>query len=135
LIVVDTNVLVYAVLPGEGTADVNRAAARDAAWVAPALWRREFRNVLATAMRVRGLPLDRALEAFAAAEGLVADAQIEPTTEECLEIAARGGVSAWDAEFVFVAERLGARLVTGDRRLASAFPETAKLLADFVAEP
>ena len=135
MIVVDTHVLVYAVLPGEQTADVNRAAVRDADWVAPALWRREFRNVLATAMRLRGLTLARALEAFAAAETLVADAPLEPSTEECLETAARGGVSAWDAEFVFVAERLGARMVTSDRRLARAFPACVTLLGDFVARP
>jgi len=63
-------------------------------------------------MRVRAIPLSTALAAFRAAEQLVSDAFIEPSTGQCLRLAARGGVSAWDAEFVFVAESLGLPLVT-----------------------
>lgn len=122
MIVVDTNLLAYAVLPGERTEAALAVAERDADWVAPALWRVELRNVLATAMRVRKLRLTSALAAFTVAERLVTDADIEPSTEECLRLAARGGVSAYDAEFVFVAEQLELVLVTADRRLARAFP-------------
>ena len=122
MIVVDTNLVAYAVLPGERTEDALVLAERDPEWVAPALWRRELRNVLATLMRVRRLPLARALTAFRAAEQLVTDATVEPSVEQCLRLAARGGISAWDAEFVFVAEALDLPLVTTDKRLARAFP-------------
>jgi len=107
VIVVDTNVIAYAVLPGERTKAALALAERDPEWVAPALWRRELRNVLATVMRVHRLPLDRALAAFSAAEGLVTDATVQPSTEDCLRMAARGRVSAWDAEFVCVADAVG----------------------------
>ena len=119
------------------------ASARRRPWRSPsatrnglhrALWRRELRNVLATLMRVRQLPLDRALAAFAAAEALVTDATVEPSTEECLRLAARGRVSAWDAEFVFVAEAVGLPLVTADRRLARAFPGRVVPLEDLPLE-
>ena len=133
MIVVDTNLVAYAVLPGARTADALTLAERDPAWVAPALWRRELRNVLATLMRVRRLPLARALAAFAAAERLVTDATIEPSTEACLRLAARGRVSAWDAEFVFVADALGLPLVTADKRLARAFPGQVVPLEDVIA--
>ena len=134
MIVVDTNLIAYAVLPGERTKAALALAERDPEWVAPALWRRELRNVLATLMRVRQLPLDRALAAFAAAEGLVTDATVEPSTEECLRLAAQGRVSAWDAEFVFVAEAVGLPLVTADRRLARAFPGHVVPLEDLPQE-
>ena len=133
MIVVDTNLVAYAVLPGERTADALRLAERDPEWVAPAVWRRELRNVLATLMRVRRLPLARALAAFEAAEALVADASIEPSVEECLRVAAKGRVSAWDAEFVFVADALGLPLVTADKRLARAFPGRVVPLEDLMA--
>ncbi|MGE0454025.1 MAG: type II toxin-antitoxin system VapC family toxin [Vicinamibacteria bacterium] len=122
MIVVDTNVLAYAVLPGERTAAALDLVESDPDWIAPPLWRRELRNVLATTMRARRMSLASALLAFAAAEDLVTDATIESSTEECLRLAARGGVSAWDAEFVFVAEALGLPLVSADRRLSRAFP-------------
>jgi predicted nucleic acid-binding protein len=133
VIVVDTNLVAYAVLPGERTADALRVADRDSNWVAPPVWRRELRNVLATLMRVRHLSLGRALLAFEAAEELVTDATVEPSIEECLRLAARGQVSAWDAEFVFVAEALGLPLVTADKRLARAFPGLVVPLEDLVA--
>jgi predicted nucleic acid-binding protein len=133
VIVVDTNLLAYAVLPGERTAAALRVLESDPEWIAPALWRRELRNVLATLMRVRGLTLGRALAAFGAAEQLVSDAEIEPSTEECLRLAARSGISAWDAEFVFVAEALDLPLVTADRRLARAFPGRAVAPEDYTA--
>jgi hypothetical protein len=60
-------------------------------------------------------------EAFAAAE-------------ECLRLAARGRVSAWDAEFVLVADALGLRLVTADKRLKQAFPGLVVALDDMTAE-
>lgn len=130
MIVVDTNVIAYAVLPGERTKAALALAERDPEWVAPALWRRELRNVLATLMRVRQLPLRQALAAFSAAEALVTDATVEPSTEECLRLAARGRVSAWDAEFVFVAEAAGLPLVSADGKLARAFPGRVVALED-----
>jgi predicted nucleic acid-binding protein len=130
VIVVDTNVIAYAVLPGGRTKAALALAERDPEWVAPALWRRELRNVLATLMRVRRLPLRQALAAFSAAEALVTDATVEPATEECLRLAARGRVSAWDAEFVFVAEAAGLPLVSADRKLARAFPGRVVALED-----
>jgi len=132
VIVVDTNLLAYSVLPGESSELADRVAAIDPEWVALALWRLELSNVLATTMRVRGLTLAQASEAFAEAERLVIDADIEPSIAERLEIAARGSVSAYDAEFVFVAERLGLHLVTGDQKLAKAFPESVRRIEDFL---
>jgi predicted nucleic acid-binding protein len=130
VIVVDTNVIAYGVLPGARTKDVEALASRDPQWVAPALWKRELRNVLATAMRVQGLSLAHALAAFTAATALVEDAAVEPTVEECLKAAARGRISAWDAEFVCVAEALDVRLVTSDVKLSRAFPGRVLLLQD-----
>ena len=123
MIVVDTNVLAYAVMSSGRTAAIEALVARDQHWVAPDLWRRELRNVLATAMRVRGLPLDQALAAFTAAERLVQDVAAAAPLEECLRVAAAGRVSAWDAEFVCAAMALGVPLVSADRKLARAFPD------------
>ena len=71
MIVVDTNLVPYAVLSGERTSDALAIAERDSEWIAPALWRRELRNVLATLMRVRQLSLRLKVAAFEA-EDLVA---------------------------------------------------------------
>jgi predicted nucleic acid-binding protein len=133
VIVVDTNLIVQTVLPGDGHKAALAVAARDSEWVAPALWRSELRNVLATSMRVRGLRLSDAAEAFEAADRLVTDFDLEEFTESCLALAARGRISGYDAEFVFVAERLGNPLVSADRKLARAFPGTVLSPEEFAA--
>lgn len=81
-------------------------------------------------MRVRALPLERALSACSAAEELVVDAGVEPTPAESLELAARGGVSACD-ELDFVAERLDLVLVTADRKLVAAFPGRVRSIREY----
>lgn len=137
MIVVDTHLLVYSVLEGEtpDLADrIDRLAARDADWIAPSLWRHELANALATAMRERGLTMSDAVVAFSAAERLVVDAESVPGLETKLDLAARGKISAYDAEFVAVAEELGLPLVTTDQRLARAFPERVRELAAFLGE-
>ncbi len=133
MIVVDTNLVAYAVLPGERTRAALAVARRDADWVAPPLWRWELRNVLATAMRVRKLPLEGAVSAFQVAEQLVADADLRSSARDCLQLASQGRVSAYDAEFIFVAEQLGLPLVTADRKLARAFPGRALSPEEFAA--
>jgi predicted nucleic acid-binding protein len=135
VIVVDTSVVAYAVIPGRQTESALALALRDPEWVAPRLWRSELRNVLATAMRVSNLDLASALAVFSAAEDLVADVEIESSTRDCLELAELGAISAYDAEFVLAASLFDSRLVTADRRLVRAFPDRALLLADAARGP
>ena len=51
---VDSNILAYLLLPGEFTARAEWLFTSDPDWIAPDLWRSEFRNILAGYMR-RGL--------------------------------------------------------------------------------
>jgi len=131
VIVVDTNVLVYAVRPGAQTAAALAAKRRDPDWLAPAFWRLEMRNVLALSMRLQGMELETALAAYAAAEELVEDLPLEAGAEEALLLAQQATISAYDAEFVTAARHLGLRLVTADRRLARSCPEVAVPLEAF----
>jgi len=51
MIVVDTNVLAYLLMPGKFTAGAEQLLRSDPEWAAPVLWRSELRNVLATYVR------------------------------------------------------------------------------------
>jgi predicted nucleic acid-binding protein len=128
VIVVDTSVLAYAVVPGERTDAALALLAEDPAWVAPGLWRYELQNVLATLVRIRKVPVAKAMAAFRAAERLVSEPGDPPAVEACLRVSASTGISAYDAQFVCLAESLEVRLVTADRKLVRAFPGRAVLL-------
>jgi predicted nucleic acid-binding protein len=134
LIVVDANVIAYAVLPGEHSAHAVAALERDPDWVAPPLWQSEVRNVLATTVRVKGLSLDLALGAWGQARRLVVDVPVPADTARILRLATESGSSAYDCEYVALAESLGIRLVTGHERLARRFRSQAVHLRVFGRE-
>lgn len=130
MIVVDANVLVYAVLPGDHTEAALAALEADPRWVAPRLWRSEVRNVLATAVRTGRLALDGACQAFREAELLVEEAGMEAPIEELLELTRASGASAYDCEYVHLALSLNVSLLTADRKLAERFPAIAQRLGE-----
>lgn len=125
MIVVDTNLLVYLFLPGERTADAEQVFQRDPVWVAPLLWRSEFRNVLAFYLRRGLLSLDAALALVQRAETLMQGREYNITSAHVLDWVAGSPCSAYDCEFVALAADLGIALITADRKILSAFPQVA----------
>ncbi len=131
MIVVDTNVVVDASVVGPRTASARAAFLKDPEWCAPPLWRSEFRNALALYVRKELLTIDDALKLLAEAESLVEDREFPPDSARILRLVADSNCSAYDCEFVALAQELSTYLVTSDKRLIRAFPETAVALETF----
>ncbi len=130
VIVVDTNLLIGAVF--EASPVCLAVVRRDPVWVAPALWRSEFRSVLAALIRTRQMPGDEALRGYAEAEGLVCQT-FEAETARIVQLIQSSPCTAYDLEFVALAEQLNVPLVTNDRQILAAFPSRAVTPAAFVA--
>lgn len=128
MIVVDTNVLAYLYLPGEYTARAEALLERDADWAAPLLWRSEFRNILAGYMRRRSLSFEQARNIQGEAESLLSGSEYEVDSQHVLELVRDSDCSAYDCEFVALAVKLDAKLVTMDAKLLRAFPKYAVAL-------
>lgn len=129
MIVVDTNVLAYLYLPGTHSAAAEALLFKDSEWAAPRLWRSEFRNVLATYMRGGLLTFDDAVRIHRKAESLMADGEYDVGALEVLRLAKDSGCSAYDCEFVALAEHLDVKLVSADARLCKAFPKRTRGLS------
>jgi predicted nucleic acid-binding protein len=125
LIVVDTNVISYCWLQGERTALAHRLRRLDAEWHAPALWRSEFRNVLAGYRRDGSLEGVQVRQIMAAAESMFAGREHHLPSDRVFALVEQSRLSAYDAEFVALAEILGVTLVTEDRAILGAFPGRA----------
>ena len=132
MIVVDNDVISYFWLDASRTEDARAARKRDRDWSAPQLWRSEFRNVLYQHMRHRGLSLQDALQIAEQAEADLAADAYPVDTADVLRLVDTTGHSAYDCEYVALAQQLGVTFVTGDTDLPTLFPETAVLLEDFV---
>lgn len=129
MIVVDTNVIAYLYLPSEHTAAAEQWLERDPEWVVPLLWRSEFRNLLVGYVRRGQVSLRDAFRLQAGAEALLDGSEYDVASDQVLRLASRSGCSAYDCEFVALAEMLGVRLVTADAKVRRAFPSCAVALA------
>lgn len=128
MIVVDSNILAYLYLPGDRTADAEALLEREPQWAAPPLWRSEFRNILAGYMRRKVLTFEQANMLQAEAQSLLAGSEFEVDSQAVLQLVRDSDCSAYDCEFVAVANALNTRLVTVDKKLLKAFPARAVAL-------
>lgn len=133
MIVTDTNVVVYSVIPGVMSASADAVYAKDQVWVVPPLARSELRNALALHVRFRQLTTDQAVAAYRKAEGLLRSPDHAVDPEAVLRLAERSGCTAYDCEFVHVALALGVPLVTSDAKMVRAFPQVAVSMEEFAA--
>ena len=123
MIAVDTNVIAYLFLPGAFTARAEAWLKSDREWVAPMLWRSEFRKLLAGFLRRQQLSFDTMEAIQREAELLLIGREHEVDSRRVLELVRDSPCSAYDCEFVSVAMRLGVKLLTADRQVLKAFPE------------
>ena len=120
MIVVDTNVFASLLIPGPHQAAVEAVRERDDDWRAPHLWQSEFRNVLTLCLRRQAMTLDVALETWTLAQEVMASGAIGVDGALVLTCAQRLHLTAYDAEFVVLAEALDVPLVTLDREILAA---------------
>ena len=128
MIVADTNVLLYHYTSADFGKLTAALLAQDADWHAPLLWRSEFRNGLATFMRAGHLNVKQAAQYFQHAALFMQGREHEPDAARVLDLAAKSGCTAYDCEYVDIAERLAAPLITADRKLIKAFPAICRAL-------
>ncbi len=133
MIVSDTNLISYLLIQGIHTPKAEAVYARDSVWMLPPLWRSEFLNVLTTSVSAGLLNEQKALAAWTRAVRVVSEREIEPDPTAVLRIAIRSRISAYDAQFVALAQMLAAPLVTADRDLAKRCPDHVMIIDHFLA--
>jgi len=134
MIVVDTNVIAYLWIFGEYTNSVEKALEKDPEWVAPFLWRSEFRNVLAGYIRRGHVSLKRSMALMEQVEDQMQGAEYYVSSSDVLHLVKQSNCSAYDCEFVALAKELGVKLVTTDNKILDNFPEVAISIIDFIKE-
>lgn len=133
MIVVDTDVIAAFWIRGDRTAAARRARKRDGDWIVPPLWRSEFRSVLRQYLVGGHITVSQALWFAEKAEADLRACERAVQTPSVLKLVEQTRHSAYDCEYVALAEAEGVRLVTGDRAVARLFPGTAVRLEDFAA--
>lgn len=132
MIVTDTNIISYFYLNADYSSLAEQLYTHDPDWAAPLLWRSEFRNVLSLYVKKKLFLLPDAVEIFEAAELLLRNREYEINGVQVLRLAQQSGCSAYDCEFVSLAQDLHVPLVTMDKGILAAFPERAVSLPAFL---
>lgn len=128
MIVADTNVIAYLGIGSPYTPLAEEQLIKDPDWIVPGIWRSEFRNVLTMYLRKSLLSLSQALRIQSEMEDFLRDCEYEVVSHDVLALAHSSHCSAYDCEFVALAQSFDIKLVTLDQKLARAFPETVSLL-------
>jgi predicted nucleic acid-binding protein len=132
VIVTDTNLIAYFAIRDANSELADAVFEADAVWVAPLLWRSELRNTLVKYIRHAGMSQEAALVALRLAEETIGGREYRVSSEKVLELAMQSNCTAYDCEYVALAQDLGVPLVTADKQVLRAFPKIAVSLEKFV---
>ncbi|MDA2919481.1 type II toxin-antitoxin system VapC family toxin [Desulfobacterota bacterium AH_259_B03_O07] len=132
MIVVDSNLIAYLLIPGDRSEEAENVLQRDSEWVVPLLWRSEFRNILTLYMRHSGMSLPLAEQTMTKAEKLFAGREYSVVSSEVLALTHERTLSAYDAEFVILAMHFGVPLVTLVKKLLKEVSYVAVLPSQFL---
>ncbi len=133
MIVVDTNIISYLYISGDRSQQSEDLLSFDFNWAAPILWRSEFRNVLAQYLRKNLLEMDEILLIIQHAEKLLTDHEYEISSAHIMQLVKSSQCSAYDCEFVALAQYLGVSLITADKKILREFPEVTQTVESYLA--
>ena len=133
MIVVDTNIIAYLYISGDKSSQAEQLLSFDSLWNAPILWRSEFRRVLSQYLRKGILSLDDILIIIQQAEKLLDDNEFKVSSSHIIQLINSSSCSAYDCEFVALAQFLDIPLITADKKILREFPKVAKSLDTYLA--
>jgi predicted nucleic acid-binding protein len=134
MIVVDTNIIGYLYLTSERSTQAEEALLKDSHWTAPLLWRSEFRNVLALYIRKKTITLEDANRIMEEAMTLMQGNEYEIASLQVLSLVAMSTCSAYDCEFVALAQDLNVPMITVDKQILAQFPDCAIALDEYARQ-
>lgn len=130
MVVVDTNIIAPLYVRSARTDTVEKLFARDAVWRTEPLALIELSNVLITYEQSRYITAKVARDCLHRAAAFLQPHLFRVSHQAALEAALHYRVTAYDARFLALAQRLDSRLVTEDAKLRAAAPRLTQSLAE-----
>jgi len=134
MIIADTNIISYLLLPTSYTDSVESLYEIDPDWSAPILWKSEFRNVMALYLRKKIITLEKAMQLQDTAESIIIQNEYDVSSSQVLSLIDESNCSSYDCEFVALAHHFDTKLVTQDKKILKEFPSAAISVSDFLSQ-
>jgi predicted nucleic acid-binding protein len=132
MIVVDSNIVAVRNLTRSLTSEAKQVEEKDPVWIVPVLWRYEFQNILATAIKAKQIKLEQALDIWEKVSKILTENESEPSASKVIDLVAQYGITAYDGQFIAVALEMGIPCLTEDRELQDKFPGIAISMKEFL---
>ena len=132
MIVIDANILIYALIECDNSRLIPQLQEKDADWRTTELCLHETLNVLATYQRRGVLTLEQCRELLRNASRFISVAKCEVNMEASLVAATKYGITGYDAQYVALAQNLAVPLITEDRKLRQAVPDVGISMQEFI---
>jgi predicted nucleic acid-binding protein len=132
MIVVDSNIVAARNLTSSLTSEAKQVEEKDPIWVVPVLWRYEFQNILASAIKAKQIKPEQALNIWEKVLNILINNEYEPSASKVIDLVAQKGITAYDGQFIAVALEMGISCVTEDRELQGKFPGIAISMNEFL---
>jgi len=133
MIVVDTNILAHFWLPSDHTELCEQLFQWDPEWVAPILWKSEFRSVITLYLRKNLINLAEAIQITGKAENQMKEREYDINSIHVYSLVDQSKCSSYDCEFISLAEELDIKLITMDKQILRLFPDRAARPMDVLA--
>jgi predicted nucleic acid-binding protein len=131
MIVADANLVAYYYLPGPLQPLAQKIMQKDSVWLVPPIFISEFRNIILGFVRKDKLHKKDAIELAVRVELVFNQKTKGISSVQVMDVACDSGCSAYDAEYISLAQMMNIKLVTNDKFLLTAFPKIAVSLEDF----
>ena len=125
MIVADSNLIAYLLIPGDKSVIADEIFLKDPDWAVPLICRSEIRNILTLYMRHENMTLIQAQATMEKAERLWREHEYSVPSNDVLALTHNHNVTAYDGEFVVLAQELGVPLITFDKAVKRLFPKIA----------
>ena len=133
MIVVDANILCALLLPTQRRPAVRTLYRHDRAWVAPHHVHVEYAHAFVRAARAGRISRRRTRRHVLFNRGIVVDPPVPTDLAAVIDLALDENCGAYDAQYVWLARRLGLPLLTYDGPVLRNFPGVATTPEDYLA--
>jgi predicted nucleic acid-binding protein len=132
MIVVDSNIVAARNLTSSLTSEAKQVEEKDPVWIVPVLWRYEFQNILAGAIKAKQIKAEQALNIWERVSNILIENEYEPSVSKVVDLLAQYGITAYDGQFIAAALEMRIQCVTEDRELQEKFPGIAISMNEFL---
>ena len=132
MIVSDNTLLCHFFLRSDLEVVARQVRERDGDWIVPQLWKSEFANAIVKAYWACPDPLEQYYQAWDCACAVMEPCERPVDFHEVVRLGSENHISAYDAQYVYLARKLSIPLVTEDGKLQRKFPAIAVSMGDFL---